>query len=83
MVKLGNGYGINPCCDQWMPSLADGIPKSKEGINLNGLRRVFELKDLEIDDCYVQKVLSSFNAASANAILQVKLPNSRYEDMLI
>lgn len=80
--KIGNDYGINPCKDPWVPSLEDGVPKLKEGINLNCLRRVYELKDPELEEWDVQKNLL-FEAESANAILQIKWQNSRDENILI
>lgn len=48
--KLGNGYGINPCRDPWLPHLEDGIPRLKDGINPDCVRRVSQLKDLMLDD---------------------------------
>lgn len=81
MFKLGNGYGINPCCYPWIPSLENGIPKLKDGSNTSGLRRVIELKDMEINDWDVHKVLAHFDAESANVILIVKWPESISEDI--
>lgn len=64
--------GINPCRDPWVPFLEDGVPKLKESVNHDFLKRVFELKDSKLDDWDVQKIMLLFEVESANTILQVK-----------
>lgn len=81
--KLGNGSGINPLSDPWIPTMENGTPKLKDGVTPSGLRRVFELKNMESQDWNHQLVRELFDNASAEAILQIDWPIPSCEDVLL
>lgn len=80
--KIGNGSSINPWTDLWIPYLPDGIPKEKED-SVNGIRRVWELKDQEIGEWNLILLKNCFTEDSVKAILNLAWPKVSCENRIL